>query len=91
MFCPNLYISTNSSQESRAYTLESIQSPLPSDHHLTLILGITQVHPRQIRGILLTPLLTKHEINDRQQLVLFQMINQMSPNILIENMTSSTA
>lgn len=68
-------------------TFQSSQSPLPSDDYLTLLLCVAQVHPLQIRGVLFTSLLAEDKIDDGQELVLLEMVDEVCPYILVENMT----
>ena len=57
--------------------------------HLTLLLGITQIHILQRSRILFTSLLAENKIDHWKKFIFPQMIDQMCPDILIKMETSS--
>jgi len=54
--------------------------------HLALILSIAQVEIAESIRIFLTPLLAEDEVDHGEQSVLPKMIDEMCPNVLIEDM-----
>lgn len=57
------WVSVNLSESTR-HTFQSIQSSLPCDVHLRLLLGIAQIHVLKICRIFLAPFLAEDEVDD---------------------------
>lgn len=71
--------------------LEAVESTLPNDVHLALLLGIAQVGRRECHGILLTALLGEDKVDHGQQASLAEVRDEVRPDVLVELEPASSA
>lgn len=72
-------------------TLEPVQSTLPDNVHLALLLGVAQICRGQVLGILLTALLREDKVDHGKQVRLLEVRNEMGPDVLVELESTAAA